>query len=237
MLGLIQPHYGPHNDECAKGGFPKLTELQLAFSRDGFHWDRSNRNTFIGASLQKGNWERAYIHSIGGVCNIVDDKLHFYYTAFQGDETNLNPNPWNGMYANASMGLAVLRRDGFASMEAGNKEKILLTRNLEFTGKHLFVNIDNPDGSLAVELCHEDGSPISGFSRNDCITIASNNTKQTVTWKNYESLESVNDKPLRIKFYLQNSKLYAFWISKDKDGASGGATAAGGPGLKGYWDK
>ena len=43
ILGLIQPHYGPMNELCAKGGFPKLTELKLGFSRDGFHWDRSWR--------------------------------------------------------------------------------------------------------------------------------------------------------------------------------------------------
>ena len=32
MLGLIQVHYGPPNSVGAQGGFPKLTELQLAFS-------------------------------------------------------------------------------------------------------------------------------------------------------------------------------------------------------------
>ena len=235
MLGLLQPHYGPPNTECAKGGFPKLTELQLAFSRDGFHWDRSCRETFIGARLQKESWERAYIHSVGGGCSVVGDKLHFYYSAFQGDESNRNPNQhWSGMYANASTGLAVLRRDGFASMDAGEEEGILLTRPLKFRGKHLFINAEK--GRLYAEVCQEDGTPVPGFTRHDCLPISTDSTKHLVAWKDRDSLESLAGKPLRLKFYLSKSKLYAFWVSPDRRGSSAGATAAGGPGLSGNWD-
>ena len=238
MLGLIQVHYGPPNSVGAQGGFPKLTELQLAFSRDGFHWDRTCRDTFIsGRPHDKDSWERAYVHSIGGVCNVVNDKLYFYYTAFQGDESNQNSIPfWSGLYANASTGLAVLRRDGFASIEAQQNEGILLTRVITFSGKHLFVNIDGSSGRLYAEICQVDGRPMSGFTRNECLPISTDSTKQLVVWKNRGNLESLSGKPIRIKFYLTNAKLYSFWVSRTRDGASGGATAAGGPGLTGTWD-
>jgi hypothetical protein len=239
LIGLIQPHYGPSNETCARGGYPKLTELQVAFSRDGFHWDRNCRETFIGAYPdKKDSWERAYIHSAGGVCNVVGDKLHFYYTAFKGNESNRNPNAhWNGMYANAATGLAILRRDGFASMEADKNEGFLLTRPLKFSGNYLFVNIDSPQGKLYIEICNEDGQPIPGFTKNDCLPISTDSTKQMVTWKNAKSLQALPVMAMRFKFYLANSKLFAFWVSKDKEGTSGGAIAAGGPGLKGNWDK
>jgi len=237
MLGLIQLHYGPPNETCAKGGYPKLTELQIAFSRDGFHWDRTNRQTFIGAKPdEKNSWERGYIHSVGGVCNIVGDSLYFYYTAFRGDETNLNPNQmWSGMYANASTGLAILRRDGFASMHAG-AEGILLTRMLNFSGNYLFVNIDGSKGKLYAEICTEDGKPIVGFTRNDCIPVSADSTKCIIKWKQNDSLHPLAGKPVRLKFYLTNSIFYAFWISQTDKGHSSGATAAGGPGLSGTWD-
>ncbi|MEI8225576.1 MAG: glycosyl hydrolase family 32 [Bacteroidota bacterium] len=239
MLGLIQPHYGPPNEVCAKGGFPKLTELQLAFSRDGFHWDRTCRETFICAKPhEKDSWERGYIHSIGGVCNVVDDKLYFYYTSFQGNESNLNPlQYWSGLYANASTNLAVLRRDGFASMEATKEDEILLTRPVTFSGKHLFVNVDGPRGRLYAEVCQQDGKPVPGFTRDDCMPISTDSTKCLVEWKDKDNLESLAGKPVRLKFYLTNSKIYAFWVSQNSQGVSGGATAAGGPGLTGYWDK
>jgi hypothetical protein len=237
VIGLIQPHYGPSNEICTQGGFPKLTELQIAFSRDGFHWDRSNRQPFIpGHPHQKNSWERAYIHSIGGVCNVVGDELYFYYTAFKGNEANKNPiGHWNGMYADASMGLAKLRRDGFASMETED-EGILLTRPVKFTGKHLFVNIDGTQGRLFVEICGKDGRALPGFTREECFPISTNNTKQIVKWKNGDDLTSFANIPIRVKFYLVNTKLYAFWISRNREGVSGGAVAAGGPGLKGTWD-
>ena len=237
MIGLIQLHYGPSNEICTEGGYPKLTELQLAFSRDGFHWDRSNRQTFIGGEPHdKTSWERAYIHSIGGVCTIVGDKLYFYYTAFRGDENNKNPlGHWNGMYANASMGLAILRRDGFASMETEG-EGILLTRMVQFNGKYLFVNADALQGRLYVEVCGKDGRPLPGYSKNDCVPLDTDNTKLAVSWRGSNNVQSLAGTPVRFKFYLNNAKLYSFWISGDQQGASGGAVAAGGPGFKGYWD-
>lgn len=237
MIGLIQPHYGPPNNDCARLGVPKLTELQLAFSRDGFHWDRSNREAFIQATLEKGSWERAYIHSIGGVCNVVGDKLHFYYTAFQGDESNLNSNSqWNGMYANASTGLAIMRRDGFASMDADQGEGVLLTRPLKFSGIELFLNLNSSSGEAKVEMCEEDGTAISGFANSDCRPISTNSVKHRVKWKGGKNLESIAGKPVRLKFTMTRSELYAFWISEDEKGKSGGATAAGGPEFTGTWD-
>ena len=238
----MQLHYGPTNKDCAKGGFPKLTELQIAFSRDGFHWDRSNRNTFIGATLKKNSWERAYIHSTGGVCNIVNDKLHFYYTAFQGDESKKLSNDqkldyWSGMYANASTGLAILRRDGFASMNAGKVDGFILTRPLKFSGKFLFINIEcTKYGMLTIEVCNVNGIPVQGFTRKDCLPLCVNSTKQIITWKNGNNLESLAGTPLRFKFYLTNTKIYAFWVSANRQGVSAGSTAAGGPGLTGNWE-
>ena len=93
------------------------------------------------------------------------------------------------MYANASTGLAVLRRDGFASMDAGEEEGILLTRPLKFRGKHLFINAEK--GRLYAEVCQEDGTPVPGFTRHDCLPISTDSTKHLVAWKDRDSLESL----------------------------------------------
>ena len=59
MLGLFAIHYGPHNDVCTQGKFPKLTQIKLGYSRDGFHWHRPDREVFIGATRRDGDWDRA----------------------------------------------------------------------------------------------------------------------------------------------------------------------------------
>jgi hypothetical protein len=227
-------HYGPDNLTCMEGGFPKMTELQLAFSRDGFHWDRSNRETFIAAEPHDPeSWKRGYVHSVGGFCTIVGDQLYFYYTAFRGDERNRARTMWTGMYANASMGLATLRRDGFASMGPDGE---LLTRPVTFTGSHLFVNVAAADGEVRVEVCDLEGRPLPEYTEAECHPLSVDSTRQIVTWARGTGLRQLGDRPVRFRFLLRDAELYAFWVSDGPHGASRGAVAAGGPGLHGYWD-
>lgn len=236
MLGLCQVHYGPVNWKCAKKGVPKVTELQVAFSRDGFHFDRSVRKPFIGAARDKASWERGYVSSTGGCCLVVGDKLYFYYTAFQGDESNRRPEEiWSGMYANASTGLAILRRDGFASMDAAAGGGQLTTRPVVFTGKQLFVNVDCPQGTLTADVLDEGGKVIKGFSAEDSETVSSDSTLQNLTWRGGD-LSGLAGKPVRFRFHLSNGRLYAFWVAPDPSGASRGYVAAGGPGFGGSID-
>ena len=53
MLGLFEILTGDPNTVCAAEGRPKDTDLQVAFSRDGFHWSR-HRESFIGGTRQTG---------------------------------------------------------------------------------------------------------------------------------------------------------------------------------------
>ena len=232
MLGLMQIHYGPPNDVCAKGKFPKLTELMVAFSRDGFHWDRSSRHTFIGASRKEGDWERGYIHSVGGCCLVVGDRLFFYYGAFSG----VSPKRGGDLYAGGATGLATLRRDGFASMDAGRDGGTLTTRPVTFRGKHLFVNVDAPDGELRVEVLDEAGRVVAPFTRANCTPVSADKTLVPITWRGAADLAALSGKPVRFRFHLKGGRLYAFWVSPDGSGASYGYVAAGGPGFPGPID-
>jgi hypothetical protein len=40
--------------------------------------------------------------------------------------------------------------------------------------------------------------------------------------RKYLNLDSFSGKPVRFKFYLTKTKIYAFWVSENKNGASGG---------------
>ena len=237
MLGLFEILSGPSNRKAAAQGIPKVTELQVAFSRDGFHWDRSHREPFIWASRKPGDWERGYISSAGGCCLVVGDKLHFYYGAFQGNEAHRGGNEmWSGMYANAATGLATLRRDGFASLDAGEKTGTLTTRPLRFQGQHLFVNLDAPRGELRVEVLTLDGKPYGPFTAENCVPLSCDSTRQRVTWRGAESLARASGKNVRLRFTLTGGSLYAFWVTPDENGASHGYVAAGGPGFNGPRD-
>jgi len=236
MLGIFEIHLGPPNDVCSKQGLPKITELNLAYSRDGFHWHRPDRRAFIRAE-RRDVWDRGYVQPVGGICTIHGDKLWFYYTGFQGD-VNKKSNPFlqDGMYDRGSTGVAFLRRDGFVSMDAGHKPVELLTRPVSFQGRCLFVNADVDGGELRAEIANKSGEVIEPFSLESCEAVHSDSTIQRITWKPDRDLSSLTGQSVRFRFRMTKGSLYAFWVSKDETGRSDGYVAAGGPGYTGPID-
>ncbi|MBI5685865.1 MAG: exo-alpha-sialidase [Verrucomicrobia bacterium] len=232
LLGQFYIHRGPNNRLCDEGKFPKLTDLCLGFSRDGFHWHRPDRRAFIAGTRKEGDWDRAYVHGTAGVCLVMDDKLWFPYTAFSG----IAPSGKRGMYTGGSIGMATLRRDGFASMDAGDKPATLTTRPIKFSGEHLFVNLDAPRGELRVEVLTLENKNYGPFTAEKCIPLRGDSTRQRVIWRGVESLARASNKNVKLRFTLTNGSLYSFWITDDKNGASHGYVGAGGPGFKSTLD-
>lgn len=232
MLGEFYIHRGPNNRVCEEGKFPKLTDLCLGFSRDGFHWDRPDRRPFIAASRKEGTWDRGYLHGTAGVCLVMDDQLWFPYTGFSGTA----PDGRQGMYTGGSIGMATLRRDGFASMDAGDQPGTLTTRPVKFSGEHLFVNVNAPQGELRVEVLTLENKNYGPYTAANCEPIRGDVTRQRVTWKGIDSLARASNKNVKLRFTLTNGSLYSFWITNDPKGASHGYLGAGGPAFKGVKD-
>ena len=80
MLYEVITH-GPSNEVCEKTGIPKITELQFAYSRDGFHWSRPDRTAALGSERTRV-WDRGYVQSLGNICTVSSDKITFYFTGF-----------------------------------------------------------------------------------------------------------------------------------------------------------
>jgi len=235
LLGLFSVWRGdyrgtkqtPKAIELGQLGRPKQNSICVGFSRDGFHWDRPDRRPFIPVSEKMRDWNWGNVQSVGGCCLVVGDKLYFYVSGRAGKSyPGCNYND-----AGASTGLAILRRDGFASMDAGEQEAILTTRPVQFRGKHLFVNAKL--GELRVEVLDRDGNVILPFSA----PLRADKTLQPVKWKGARDLSALAGKQVKFRFHLRNGGLYAFWVSPDAKGASHGYVAAGGPGFTGPTDR
>ncbi len=227
MLGMFQIHLGPDNKICDEGKFPKITDLKLGFSRDGFHWDRPDRRAFIASTRKEGDWDRGYVHTTTGVCVVLEDELVFPYCAYSGTA----PNGTRGMYSGASIGLATLRRDGFASMDALEKPGTLTTRPVKFSGRHLFVNVAAKEGELRVEALGADDTVLATSK-----PLSSDTTKQRLEWVDRPDLSAFSGKPVRFRFHISHGQLFAFWVTPDPNGASNGYVGAGGPQFSGTRD-
>src|SRR5699024_10787875 len=206
ILGQFYIHLGPKNSVSEKNKVPKITELKMGFSRDGFHWDRPDRAPFVEATRQEDDWDRSYLHGTMGVCLVMGDKLWFPYTGYSG----IAPDGSRGMYTGASIGMATLRRDGFASMEVGKKRGTLLTRPVTFSGKHLFVNVDCPEGELRVEVLDEHDRVLKGFNAKNSHPIRTDKTLHKVEWETEDDLSALAGKTVKFRFHLTNGKLYSF---------------------------
>ena len=238
MLGFYEIHHGPENDVCERAGLPKITDLNFCYSRDGFHWDRPDRRAHIRSERwHRDVWDRGYVQPLSNLCTVRGDRLWFYYSGFRGDPSKTSRvNRLNGMHQQGSTGIAFLRRDGFASLEAGAEDATLTTRPLAFNGSRLFVNAATQAGELRVAILDEAGRPMEPYTLDNCRPIKADSTLEAVTWAGAEDLAALRGKPVRFRFSLRQGELYAFWVSRDATGRSDGYVAGGGPGYTGPTD-
>lgn len=221
----------------------KINELTVGFSRDGFHWHRPDRTTFLGVSERQGAWNYANVQSAGGCCLVVGDQLYFYVSGRQGAPNSDRPGV-------CSTGLATLRRDGFTSMDwlpdeapvvrlgsGSARQGALTTRPVRFSGRHLFVNADTRGGELKVEMLDHAGRVIAPFSRENCVGVRGNGTRLPVRWSQAAELSVLAGETVRFRFMLEHGRLYAFWVSASAAGESAGFPAAGGPEFSGPVDR
>ena len=219
----------------------KINEIEIGFSRDGFHWDRPDRSTFLGVSQTEGAWNWANVQSAGGCCLVVGDQLYFYVSGRQGRPRTQEPGV-------CTTGLAMLRRDGFASMDwlpggsgiirgriSDGAAGVLTTRPLRFSGRHLFVNADVRQGELRVEVLDRAGAVLAPLTSAACAPVSGNGTRLAVRWSGAD-LAAVAGREVRFRFTMTNGRLYAFWVSPRPSGESRGYPAAGGPEFSGPID-
>jgi hypothetical protein len=219
----------------------KINEVTLGFSRDGFHWHRPDRDSFLPVSDEPGSWNWANVQSVGGGCVIAGDQLHFYVSGRQGRPGTEDPGV-------CSTGLATLRRDGFASMDwlpdemrvrridrSSTAGGTLTTRPIRFSGGHLFVNADLDAGELRIEALDREGRVLTPFTRDACAPITGSGTRMAVRWA-AGSIADLAGQPVRFRFSMTRGRLYAFWVSANAWGESSGYPAGGGPEFSGAID-
>jgi hypothetical protein len=190
--------------------FTKRNRIHLAGSRDGRHfYYLGDRRPFIDWGPED-SWKPHYLRmtnavTIGGPI-VKDDELWFYYL---GQNIDGSKGDWQ-----QKTGLAILRRDGFASLNAGDEAGVVITRPLVFEGEgKLFVNADvATNGQICASVVAEDGSAIEGFSEKDCQIVCTDSTRNRIGWGCNETLSGFKDRYIRLVFHLRRAKFYSFWI-------------------------
>jgi len=116
------------------------------------------------------------------------------------------------------------RLDGFVSLDAGDQTGIVVTKPVVFEGDRLILNI-NSAGLVRVAITNLPGTEMSeygfgptsglakgqaGFGIANCDPIKADSVRQVVTWNGGPDVSSLAGKVVRLRFEMQNAKLYAF---------------------------
>ncbi len=174
--------------------------VELVSSRDGVNWARQERPRDPILPLgPKGAWDCGMIFTPNHPL-VEGDRIRLYYGGF---------NVTHGADGAAAIGLATLRKDGFASLDAGEAVGTITTWPLLGLTAPLYVNCRADGGSVRVELLDAAGGVVPGFDREACDPLTKDGVRQEVTWKGSSRLpESMQ--PLRLRFVLQKASLYSF---------------------------
>ena len=179
---------------------------QLAHSRDGRNWERFEDRSPIIPRGAPGSFDAGCILCSADRPLVHNDEIWHYYTAV--NTMHGGPMPPKTI----AIGLAKWRLDGFVSLDAGHFGGVVETILLEPRGGgRLEVNVDAAGGSLAVEALSAAGEPLPGYARQDCQAIRTDSVRQTVRWRRLTSNLPAGQ-PLRLRFHLQDAKLYSFRI-------------------------
>lgn len=187
--------------------------VELASSRDGVHWSRQEGPRPPVLPLgPEGAWDDGMVFTTNHPL-VEGNIIRLYYGGF--DATHAVDG------AKGAIGLATLRKDGFASMDADTDEGSITTTLLQAEGAPLAVNYAARDGGmLAVEILNEQGAVIEGYGREDCLPLAGDSVNAAVTWKTRSALPD-SPGPIRLRFLLRNVSLYSYNAKSQREGSVG----------------
>ena len=173
--------------------------VELVSSRDLKNWARQgDRKAFIPLSpIGAGAYDTVQIMSPASVL-VRDNELWFYYTGLRSRGSG---------YENigGAICLAVLRRDGFISLDASDLEGTVQTQPFSVPRGNLHVNVDAPDGELIVEVLDADGK-VAGRSA----PITGDHPAAEVQLD--EGQGGLKDKVASLRFRLTKGKIYSYWF-------------------------
>jgi len=187
-------------------------QTELAVSRNGIHWhiyDAPNDPPYLPRKVQVGGKQV-------GLGWVTDGLIR------RGDLIWQYSNPERSPRGKTVRFLQ--RLDGFVSLDAGEQTGTIITRPLIFEGDKLLLNVA-AKGTVKVAILNLPGmeisgynigltdapkKPVRGFGLGDCDPIRADFVRHIVTWKGDDDVGSLAGQVVRLRFEMQNAKLFAF---------------------------
>ncbi len=191
-----------------------IVEPQLTVSRDTISWKRYREPFFHRG--EPGSWDWGSIYCSGPVLH--DNQLLFYYNGVNLTHNRRNAQLIYQEKSTSAKGLAVLRPDGYVSVEAESYAPGVLTthRFRQESGGTVTVNADASAGELRYEVLEDTGAPIPGFTAAECDSIHTDTFDAPLTWRGGSGWPGLSEERQATYPNLQKEEFYIklrFYIS------------------------
>lgn len=225
---LDEAHYGMQQFRVGRMHFATLgifryvaneMEVRLLFSRDGVNFKPADRATAFLAPRGEGHWD-AHMVSITSQPVEMGDELWFYHGG-----TNSHHDWWIGppegidepevhdpdTHVRFGLGLAKLRRDGFASLNGSRQRRgFVLTRPLKSPGRRLMVNARcRRGGWIKAALLDQNNAVIGGRSLDACDAFGADSVRHELTWGGRRELPEPGAWR-KIHFLVSDAEIFSF---------------------------
>jgi hypothetical protein len=189
-----------------------VIDFYIGTSRDAVNFDKTwiyARKPLIERG-DSGSFDMAMVMAASEIVTHGDEHWIYY-----GGMDTRHHDTGSAKSKEGQIGLAILPLDRFISQSAEDKLGTITTKPFEQQGDKLQVNVEAPKGRFYVEVLNAEGKPIPGFSVKQAKVFKSvDQLRLQPRWKNNNDLSSLKGKTIRLKFYLENAKLFTFQIIK-----------------------
>jgi len=219
---LVQPEF--HGREFMNVG---VVDIQFGASRDGQHWERYDRQTWLG-SVPGDPWQGRQLYTVYGLAPAPDGReIYIYYCGLEAlhgwiAKKSVQRHLTEAGYPvrdpdcpESGVGLIAVRRDGFVALESAHEWGSFRSEPLRARGRELRLNLDTgATGELRVALLDGDGRELPGYGMDDCDHVfACNELDRAVRWGGRTEI-NLPDAPIRLQVEMAGTKLYAFQFAE-----------------------
>ena len=86
----------------------------------------------------------------------------------------------------------------------------MLTKPFMFAGSQLEINYStSAAGSVRVEIQQTDGTPVPGFTIDECVEIIGDEISRVVAWKAGSNVSRLAGTPIRLRFVMKDADLFS----------------------------
>lgn len=180
----------------------KTLDIQLVTGEDGHSWQRAADRAALLSPGGRNQWDAGGLYIASSPllpCPGSRDPIMLYYSGISTRHDDMRYREW-------SIGVATLRQDGFASLDAGPFIGELVTRPMLAAGNQLVVNLSCRHGAFKLRVIDADTGELLGSAKP---IEGRDEIADTVKW---ERKRRFNGRYVRLIAEMRKARFYSFWF-------------------------